>query len=184
MAAGLQARVYDPLWLLSRQWQVGEFQGEDNGSPAAACWRGEISPLSRFHAGPLSGSTEGRRFDSRSTPLETVVERERVRPDPAHPEKAAEAAGTTVLRAENLQAGDPIPGIGASKEFTDATAALRKGEVMAGPVVLPDGKAVIATVTDVQPAHPSTFEEARAEAKTKASADKEQAFRFGASTKF
>ena len=30
---GLQARVYDPAWLLARQWQFGEFQGEDAGSP-------------------------------------------------------------------------------------------------------------------------------------------------------
>jgi hypothetical protein len=30
---GLEARVHDPLWLLGRQWQVGEFQGEDAGSP-------------------------------------------------------------------------------------------------------------------------------------------------------
>ena len=42
MAAGLQARIYDPLWLLARQWQTGEFQGEDAGSPAAARWRGSI----------------------------------------------------------------------------------------------------------------------------------------------
>lgn len=30
----LSARVRDPLWILSRQWQLGEFQGEDAGSPA------------------------------------------------------------------------------------------------------------------------------------------------------
>jgi hypothetical protein len=30
----LAARVRDPLWLLARQWQVGEFRGEDAGSPA------------------------------------------------------------------------------------------------------------------------------------------------------
>ena len=36
MSSGLQARIYDPLWLLARQWQVGEFQGEDNGSPATS----------------------------------------------------------------------------------------------------------------------------------------------------
>lgn len=95
-----------------------------------------------------------------------------LRKDPAHPEKAAEAAGTTVIRAENVQAGDPIPGVGASKEFTDATAGLRKGEVMAGPVVLQDGKAVLAEVTDVQPMHPATFEEARAEARSKATQEK------------
>jgi hypothetical protein len=30
----LAMRVADPLWMLGRQWQFGEFQGEDNGSPA------------------------------------------------------------------------------------------------------------------------------------------------------
>lgn len=30
---GLEMRVADPLWMLGRQWQFGEFQGEDNGSP-------------------------------------------------------------------------------------------------------------------------------------------------------
>lgn len=29
----LCAEVRDPLWMLARQWQVGEFQGEDAGSP-------------------------------------------------------------------------------------------------------------------------------------------------------
>src|SRR5436305_8408860 len=32
---GLEARVHDPLWLLARQWQLGEFHGEDAGSPVA-----------------------------------------------------------------------------------------------------------------------------------------------------
>ena len=31
MDTSLQARIYDPLWLLPRQWQFGEFEGEDNG---------------------------------------------------------------------------------------------------------------------------------------------------------
>ena len=31
---GLAARVYDPLWLLARQWQLGEFHGQDAGTPA------------------------------------------------------------------------------------------------------------------------------------------------------
>ena len=30
---GLEARLHDPLWLLTRQWQLGEFHGEDVGSP-------------------------------------------------------------------------------------------------------------------------------------------------------
>jgi hypothetical protein len=32
---GLEARVHDPAWLLARQWQLGEFQGEDAGSPVS-----------------------------------------------------------------------------------------------------------------------------------------------------
>ena len=29
----LRAEVRDPLWFLTRQWQYGEFEGEDAGSP-------------------------------------------------------------------------------------------------------------------------------------------------------
>ena len=25
--------MHDPLWMLTRQWQLGEFEGEDSGSP-------------------------------------------------------------------------------------------------------------------------------------------------------
>jgi hypothetical protein len=30
---GLQARIKDPLWMLGKQWQVGEFRAEDGGQP-------------------------------------------------------------------------------------------------------------------------------------------------------
>ena len=32
----LQAEVRDPLWMITRQWQMGEFIGEDAGSPVTA----------------------------------------------------------------------------------------------------------------------------------------------------
>jgi len=32
----LRAEVRDPLWFLTRQWQFGEFKGEDAGSPVDA----------------------------------------------------------------------------------------------------------------------------------------------------
>ena len=32
----LPARIHDPLWLLARQWQMGEFKGEDTGSAVLA----------------------------------------------------------------------------------------------------------------------------------------------------
>src|SRR5947208_3278843 len=81
MKDSLQARIYDPLWLLARQWQLGEFQGEDNGSPIMARWRGEAAPITRYHAGAIAPNTpvDGARYDAR-TPLETTVEREIVRP--------------------------------------------------------------------------------------------------------
>ncbi len=34
VAESLAARVRDPAWMLARQWQLGEFQGADAGSPA------------------------------------------------------------------------------------------------------------------------------------------------------
>ena len=81
MSSGLQARIYDPLWLLARQWQVGEFQGEDNGSPAKACFQAESAQLTRFHAGAITPNTivKGAPYAG-DIPLETLVECERVRP--------------------------------------------------------------------------------------------------------
>jgi hypothetical protein len=47
----LAARLRDPLWLLTRQWQFGEFQGEDAGSPAFASISASIDPLTAWKAG-------------------------------------------------------------------------------------------------------------------------------------
>src|SRR5215217_7446865 len=81
MKASLQARVYDPLWLLARQWQLGEFQGEDNGSPVMARWQGESARITRYHAGAVEpgSSVNAPAYDRGRMPLETLVEREPVR---------------------------------------------------------------------------------------------------------
>ena len=81
MKTSLQARIYDALWLLARQWQLGEFQGEDNGSPIMARWRSEAATLSRYFSGAIKPNTiaNAPRYDS-SMPLETLVEREAIRP--------------------------------------------------------------------------------------------------------
>jgi hypothetical protein len=94
MSTGLQARIYDPLWLLARQWQVGEFQGEDNGSPAKACFQAESAQLTRFHAGAIAPNTivKGARYAD-EIPLETLVECESVRP----------ATGSQTATAEKLR---------------------------------------------------------------------------------
>ncbi len=109
MNTSLQARIYDPLWLLARQWQLGEFQGEDNGSPVIARWRAEAAPLTRYHSGAMAPNT---RVDApgynRGIPLETLVEREAVRPatdQTTKPEKLrlAAEAGQQFLRLLELQ---------------------------------------------------------------------------------
>lgn len=105
MKTSLQARVYDPLWLLARQWQLGEFQGEDNGSPILASWRGEGARLTRYQSGALEpGSTvNAPTYDVTRMPLETLVEREPVHlstDQNAKPErlKLAVEAGLEFLR--------------------------------------------------------------------------------------
>jgi peptidyl-prolyl cis-trans isomerase D len=92
--------------------------------------------------------------------------------DPSHPDQVGQSLGLPVIHADNVAAADTIPQIGPSKEFSDAVASLRKGEITAGPVVLQNGKAVIVEVTDVQPSRQASFEEAMADVKTRAGKDK------------
>jgi hypothetical protein len=71
----LQARVRDPLWMLTRQWQLGEFQGVDSGSPA---WV-ELTE----HVGALVGwqQVDGTVTALGASPLEQTLEREPFTPD-------------------------------------------------------------------------------------------------------
>ena len=82
---GLQARIHDPLWLLARQWQFGEFQGEDTASPAGAQLVVETAPISRYRPGPAAGPEGVQGYSPLALALETLVEREAVtrreRPD-------------------------------------------------------------------------------------------------------
>jgi hypothetical protein len=68
---GLAAAVRDPLWMLTRQWQFGEFQAEDAGSPINATILGEHTPIDRISLGGKPAIP----YDP-GTPLETSVERE------------------------------------------------------------------------------------------------------------
>ena len=72
----LRAEVRDPLWLLTRQWQFGEFEGEDAGSPVKARILYTHTPMHRLSFGENPGKTIP--FDGRTMPLETKVERETV----------------------------------------------------------------------------------------------------------
>jgi hypothetical protein len=53
LAESLRAEVHDPLWLLARQWQLGEFKAEDAGMAAYAHVVTQSTPVQKFMgAGP------------------------------------------------------------------------------------------------------------------------------------
>lgn len=53
---GLEARVHDPLWLLTRQWQFGEFAAEDAGSPVAVHVASTTVPVTDWYPGVDGGA--------------------------------------------------------------------------------------------------------------------------------
>ena len=73
----LRAEIADPLWLLCRQWQMGEFEGED---AATAC---QAKILAEHQQPEMIQFNEGQpvNYNSNEFPLETLIENEPVRPD-------------------------------------------------------------------------------------------------------
>jgi len=66
----LQAEVRDALWMLTRQWQTGEFDGDDAGSPFYSKLCVETAKLTKYQArdnSPMEFPIEN--------PLESIVER-------------------------------------------------------------------------------------------------------------
>lgn len=73
---GLAAGVRDPLWFLTRQWQLGEFQGEDAATPAYASLTARATPVDGW--GPGDGHL--RPYDG-TAPLEALHQNEATTPD-------------------------------------------------------------------------------------------------------
>lgn len=88
----IEGRVHDPLWLLGRQWQVGEFQGEDAGTPVAARLRGRADVVTAWRPGP--GPDAPLLGLDAAGPLEAMVERE----DPAPDGRLSAETGQHLLR--------------------------------------------------------------------------------------
>ena len=106
---GLRAALHDPLWLLARQWQMGEFQAEDVGSPVHVRVQIDGTRLTRYQPGGLpsgwyvdggvrsDASVQGQLLDG-TVPLETLVERERIRLETAPQPRLAAEAGLHLWR--------------------------------------------------------------------------------------
>jgi hypothetical protein len=65
----------DPLWLLARQWQMNEFQGEDAGTPLRLAFRVEGVKVDAFRAGG-DAAAPWQAIGEHDVPLETRVEAE------------------------------------------------------------------------------------------------------------
>ena len=70
----LRAEVRDALWMLTKQWQLGEFRGDDAGSPMLARLCASTTTFDRYQ--PDDGPVEPMTLDM---PLETKVERRPIR---------------------------------------------------------------------------------------------------------
>ena len=65
----LRAEVRDALWMLTKQWQMGEFEGDDAGSPVLAKLRMDTTQLTKYRA----AANAAQAFPD-DTPLEAQVE--------------------------------------------------------------------------------------------------------------
>ncbi|HMI82544.1 MAG TPA: hypothetical protein VK550_00555 [Polyangiaceae bacterium] len=86
-----EARLADPLWLLGKQWQVGELTGDDAATPVLIEAKVAYTPITCFQGGAPNESSPILERDALDVPLETAVECEDVRHGPAAQRLSAEA---------------------------------------------------------------------------------------------
>lgn len=77
LTRSLRAEVRDALWMLTRQWQLGEWNGDDTGTAAFARLDMQTSRINRVMK---PGNTAVAPLDD-TIPLECTVEREPVKPN-------------------------------------------------------------------------------------------------------
>jgi peptidyl-prolyl cis-trans isomerase D len=80
--------------------------------------------------------------------------------DPTNPDKVAAQFHMQVIKADGVEAGKPVPGVGSNPDFDQSISGLKKGEVSPA-VALAGDKLVVAEVTDVIPARPATLDEVK-----------------------
>ena len=73
----LRAEIADPLWMLSRQWQLGEFQGED---AATACQAKILAEEQQPGIIKLKSGVNFK-YEAQENPLEMQVEQEKLEPN-------------------------------------------------------------------------------------------------------
>lgn len=119
----LKAEIRDALWMLTKQWQMGEFQGDDAGSAVFAKVHMETTRLNKYKPG--EHAVEGFEND---VPLETKVEQNAI-PFTAGPLKISLDLRLLMGRQWLKLTGTP------------ALSALRAGFIQQYPIPQPDPEA-------------------------------------------
>jgi len=153
----LAARIRDPLWMLARQWQMGEFHGEDSASPAWMRTSTRVSPLTGWRiegqaTQPLTGAI----------PLEDLVETEAfgedlaLRAEIGQTCEALLSAHGVPARIADVRAAFPIPEIteSALKADPDRDAARFQRVVMGRTI---DGLALYRAAVAAAPSLPAAL---------------------------
>jgi hypothetical protein len=96
---GLQARIADPLWMLARQWQFGEFRGEDAATPVHVHLRAGHIRLETLDSLANAGKPEP--FPT-GVPLEARVEAEPILDSPGRLALALEAGLAWLRRIDQV----------------------------------------------------------------------------------
>lgn len=114
VATGLSAQVHDPAWALTRQWQLGEFQGQDAGSPIIVELAGRSTLLShwRTSADDLEPWIP---YDPLAAPLDALVEAEA--PAPPDERERVEGGAHLVRLLHEAGAGDAAADVTARHGF-------------------------------------------------------------------
>jgi len=91
---GIAARLWDPAWMLARQWVLGELDGEDAGTPVSAI-------LEVDHHAVTHASWEGQEipFDPKAVPLDAMIEGDRIYSASDWALRQRVEAGQTLVRA-------------------------------------------------------------------------------------
>jgi len=105
----LQARIADPLWMLARQWQFNELQGEDAGSPVRAALKMLGLPVHSLLARAGDEITPAIPLDGDAPPIEALVEHEQVLP--VHPKLNAQAGQQLMRQMRAAGLGGLLPAV-------------------------------------------------------------------------
>ena len=100
LAEGLEARIADPLWMLARQWQSGEFTGDDAANPLLIQVEARSVRL-QWLVPPIGHPID---LAGPEIPLEPLVEREPVRTGPAAARVATDLGRLLIRTLSRAQA--------------------------------------------------------------------------------